>query len=171
MAEAERLAVALERFGLDPGNGWQCPFSEAVAHISAGVAAQVPGPGLNSIWQLAGHIRVEAEAVLLRLKGLPVEYEALGAGDGWPAAGAPQDEEAWQEACRRTESAVRAAAAAVRGLSDAELAAPIATGWPSRGYWVQGLLAHTAYHTGQIVLLRRLSGLWEPLGWMPSADS
>lgn len=166
--EALHLAQALRRLVSDPRNGWLCPFTEAVAGLGATQAAWVPAPGMNSIWTLVNHIRIEAEVVARRLRGLAVDYEALGDKDGWPPAGAPDDEPGWQAACGRAVAAHADLASLVAGLTDEQLARPIqptgSTGW----YYVHAVIAHTLYHTGQIVLLRRLQGTWEPLQWLPA---
>ncbi|MFZ5827912.1 MAG: DinB family protein [Bacillota bacterium] len=170
MSDSLHLARALQRLVTDPHNGWLCPFSEAVSGVTAEQAAWVPAPGLNAIWALVHHIRVEAEVVQRRLLGEPADYAALGAPDGWPESGMTVDEAAWQEACRSAVAAHEELAALLETLSDEELAQPVKPGWPSRRYWVQGLIAHTLYHTGQIVLLRRLQGNWEPLQWLPEGS-
>ncbi len=45
-------------------------------------------------------------------------------------------------------------------LTDEDLAQPVREGGPDRWQIIQGLIAHTAYHTGQIILMRRLQGAW-----------
>lgn len=167
MSEGAHLATAMRRLVSDPTNGWLCPLTAAVAGLTAQQAAWAPAPGINPIWALVHHIRVEAEVVRLRLLGEPVDYAALGAPDGWPEPGAAIDEEAWQAAGQAAVAAHEALATLLTRLTDEELEQPVATGWPSCRYWVQGLIAHTQYHTGQIVLLRRLQGSWEPLQWLP----
>lgn len=165
MSEAKQLAVALERYCASDRNGWFCPLPEAVAGLTAVEAARAPGPGLNSIWGLVNHIRFEHECIIGRLQGREIDAEGLGHEYGWPPAGAPDDEAAWQEACRLAIARNAELAALVAALPEERLAAASPGGRDS--LWLYGLLAHTSYHVGQIVLLRRLKGDWEALHWLP----
>lgn len=166
--EAQHLAEAVRRLVSDPRNGWLCPFTEAVAGLGAAQAAWVSAPGTNGIWALVNHIRIEAEVVARRLQGLAVDYEALGDKDGWSPAGTPDDESGWRAACGRAITAHAVLTNLVAGMTDEQLACPIqptgSTGW----YYVHAVIAHTLYHTGQIVLLRRLQGSWQPDQWLPA---
>ncbi|HWI63569.1 MAG TPA: DinB family protein [Symbiobacteriaceae bacterium] len=164
MCEATRLAAAIERYGTSKTNGWMCPLPEAVAGLTAAEAARVPGPGLNSIWALVNHIRFEHECIINRLQGMKVDPESLGHEYGWPSPGAPDDESAWQEACCLAIARNAELAALLKALPEEHLAAASPSGRDS--LWLHGLLAHTAYHVGQIVLLRRLTDDWEALQWL-----
>ncbi|MGE5674130.1 MAG: DinB family protein [Mycobacterium leprae] len=166
MGRAAELARSLSAYALDAQNNWFCPLSEALKGLSAARAAWTPAPDQNSIWSILNHIRIESQVALLHLRRQPVDYAALGGSDGWPPAGSAADEAAWQEACRLTLGLQSELAHTVAPLTDADLAEPV-KGWPTREQWLQGLVNHTSYHTGQIVFLRRLQGSWQPLQWLP----
>lgn len=159
------IAAALQRYFASDRNGWLCPFSEAVAGLTARQAAQVPAQGLPSIWALVNHIRFEHECIIKRLQGEEIDPQALEHEYGWPPAGAPDDEAGWQEACRLAMASNAELSALVAALADEQVAASSPSG--KDPLWLHGLMAHSAYHVGQIVLLRRLRGDWEPLQWMP----
>ena len=131
-----------------------------MAGLSAAQAAAVPAPRSHSIWAVVNHVRFWQEATLLRLRGEPVDRQALGAQDGWPPAGDPADEVGWQAACTRALAVNAALAGAVAELSEDELADPIAPGRASRWQAIHGLIGHNSYHTSEIVRLRHMQGLW-----------
>jgi len=169
MSEASHIAHTMNRLFFDANNGWRCPFTEAITELSSHQAAWTPVPGMNSIWALVNHIRIEEEVALLRLRGLPVDYASLGDKDGWPPAGPSDDEDGWHQACERAIAVHQELTAAIAALTDAELLEPYHEGWPNRWYVLQCLMDHTGYHTGQIVMLRRLQGSWRALQWLPSS--
>jgi len=160
-----RIATTLQRYFGSNRNGWLCPFTEAVAGLTAADAAWSPGPGFHSIWALVEHIRFEHECIIRRLRGDEIDPESLGHEYGWPPPGAPDDEAAWQGACQLAIHRNAELAALVEGLREEQLAAASPSGMDP--LWLHGLLAHSAYHVGQIVLLRRLQGTWADLQWMP----
>jgi uncharacterized damage-inducible protein DinB len=160
VSEEKHLSGALEGMFANPQNGWFSPFTEAVAGLTAAEASWVPGPDMNSIWALVNHVRFWHELVLRRLRGEHVDRLELGSEKGWPPSGSPDDEQAWQESCARAISANRDLSALVRELTAAEVDAPVEEGRARRWQVLHGLIGHTCYHTGQIILLRRLQGNW-----------
>lgn len=165
MTEPVQIATSLQRYFASNRNGWLCPFTEAVAGLTAAEAAWSPGLGVHSIWELVEHISFEHKCIIRRLQGDEVDPAALGHEYGWPPPGAPDDEVGWQAACAQAVERNEELAALVRGLSDQQVASASPSG--KDPLWLHGLLAHSAYHVGQIVLLRRLRGAWNDLQWMP----
>jgi hypothetical protein len=161
MSEGQHLAETLVAFFAYKDHGVLTPFTDAVAGLTATQAAQVPGPGLHSIWAIVNHVRFWHDVTLLQLRGLAVDWASLGATDGWPPAGDPTDEVAWQAAVRRTETLNGEIAALVEMFSDAELIEPVVAGQVTRWQVVQSLIAHNCYHTCSIIAARRLFGLWQ----------
>lgn len=123
-------------------------------------------PGYHSVWQLTNHVRFNAELLLHRIHELPIDWTAMGAqrSDGWPPQGHPDDQEAWESDRKRAIEANERLAEAVANLSQSQLEKPITQGGADAVKLVQGLIAHDSYHTGQIVLVRRLKGIWD-LKW------
>ncbi len=128
----------------------------ALRGVGAAQARWVPGPGRHSIWSLALHIAYWKYAVRRRLED--------GAGEGfprspanWPALPKRPDERAWR------------ADRALLALEEQRLMAVLRRFDPARlhhrprggkrwtcGEMIVGVLAHDAYHAGQIQLLKRL---------------
>ena len=120
-------------------------------------------PGLpHSAWELVEHIRITQRDILdFTVAG---DYRELEwPGDYWPATPAPPTPDAWE----RSISAYLADRARLEALTmdgSAELLAVVPHG--ERQTLLRELLLvadHTAYHLGQLVLVRRALGAW-PVG-------
>lgn len=141
------------------GPAWHGPaLAEQLDGLSAAEASAHPFQGVHSIWEIVLHCAAWAGEVRRRLEGgspdLPEE------GD-WPPV-PDVSEAAWVEARARLRSSHELLAAAVRAAPDAlwsdpvggERDAPLGTGVSHAGM-LCGLLQHSAYHGGQLALLRR----------------
>jgi hypothetical protein len=134
-------------------------YDAAVDGIGPAHRGKTP-PGLPySAWQLIEHIRIAQNDILdfclnasYREKKWPDDY--------WPADPAPPSDAAWEESVA---SYVRDRDALKQMVRDSkiDLNAKIAHG-NGQTYLREVLLVadHTAYHVGQIVLVRRLLGIW-----------
>ena len=114
-------------------------------------------------WQLLEHLRIAQRDILdfctncdgAGYKGLawPEEY--------WPAESAPPNEGAWEDSV----AAVRADRGRLEEIltsAESDLVTPFLWG-DGQNLMREALLVadHTAYHLGEMVLLRRLLGAWE----------
>lgn len=157
MDEHERLADLVERV-LD-GDPWHGPNLMALLEgLDAAQAAQQPWPGVHSIWQLVRHMTGWAEEVRARLDGAEAGEPA---GGDWP----PIDDTspaAWARALTRLQTAHHSLADAIRRNGRDVLATAVVdhrdgAGGTGQSQYVtaHGLVHHTAYHSGQIALIRR----------------
>lgn len=118
-------------------------------------------PGVHSVWQLLEHLRLVQEDILRYT--LDPSWRSPDFPEGyWPENYSDLSEKQWQTSL----DGYRADLADLLGLvqnRDLELTLAIAHG-EGRTYLRQVLLVadHTAYHTGQIVSLRRSIGDWPP---------
>lgn len=134
-------------------------FDAAVADLPPAMRGTI-APGLPySPWQLVEHIRL-AQADILDFCINPDYRESRWPDDYWPASPAPPDGAAWDQsiaAYRRDRRALE------RLIADPEhdLLATVPAGNGQTFLREAVLVAdHTAYHVGQLVLLRRLLGVW-----------
>jgi len=144
--------------------GWRdahADFDAAVGGLGAGLQGVRP-PGLpHSPWELLEHLRITQADILefcrdenYREKQWPRDY--------WPSAAAPPDAGAWD----RSADEFRADREALQSLAtdpDVDLFARIP--WGDGQTYLRELLLvadHTAYHVGQLVLVRRALGAWNP---------
>ncbi|PGL28164.1 hypothetical protein CN941_13355 [Bacillus cereus] len=111
---------------------WYPPISEALKNLTAVQACWHPeGKASNTIWENANHLLTFKERLLSRLHQ-----------DDTFVQGGPND----------------ALQSSLTSLQEAELDQPS----PSLPVWQQymNILLHDAYHTGQIIQLRKLQGSW-----------
>jgi hypothetical protein len=134
-------------------------FDSAVKDVPVARCGTVPAGSPYSIWQLVEHLRL-AQHDILDFCVNPQYEEMTWPDDYWPREPAPPSPRAWEEsltAYRRDRAAMQAL---VRDPA-IDLFAPVPQG-TGQTYLREALLLadHTAYHVGQIVLVRRQLGIW-----------
>ena len=137
---------------------WYPPISEALKNLTASQACWQPeGKAANTIWENVNHLLTFKERLLSRLHQDDTFVVPQNNDDTFVQGGA-NDEDAWQETVKRTLHVHDALKSSLISLQEAELDQPC----PSLPVWQQylNLLLHDAYHTGQIVQLRKLQGSW-----------
>jgi hypothetical protein len=135
-------------------------FDAAVADVPPHMRGTVP-PGLShSLWQLVEHIRAAQADILDFCRNAHYE-EKKWPDDYWPRAPEPPSDDAWDECLSR----VRVDRAALQQLAGDRSIDPGARIPHGKGqtYLRELLLAadHTAYHVGQLVIVRQLLGIWK----------
>ena len=116
-----------------------------------------------SAWQLLEHLRIAQRDIL--------DFCTNGGGKGyqhrawpeqyWPKEAEPPSEAAWDEAVAAIEADRAEFEQLFAQASEAELLTPFAWGDGQTLLREALLIAdHAAYHTGELVLLRRLLGAW-----------
>jgi len=134
-------------------------FDSAVKGLAPAVRGRVP-PGLPySAWQLVEHIRL-TQADILEFCRAPHYEEKAWPKDYWPEGAEPPSAKAWDgsiAAFRRD----RADLAALTVDEKTDLTARVTNG-DGQTYLREVLLVadHTAYHVGELIVLRRLLGAW-----------
>jgi uncharacterized damage-inducible protein DinB len=159
MTTSERLARSLER--QHNGEPWHGPSRGAIlADVTWEEAAWQPPGGANSIWALVLHMRAWTREVLARAEGGVPGAPAEGDFPPVPKATAA----AWKETLASLEAAHMELAAAVRAMSEDELAAKVkarpgdaAGSGISVRSMVGSLAEHDIYHSGQVAVLKRLA--------------
>jgi hypothetical protein len=144
--------------------GWReahANFDTAVEGLGAELQGVRP-PGLpHSPWELVEHLRITQADILefcrsakYREKSWPEDY--------WPDSPAPPGPGAWDNAVAEYR-ADREALQSLASESEVDLFAEIP--WGQGQTYLRELLLvadHTAYHVGQLVLVRRALGAWSP---------
>lgn len=134
-------------------------FDEAIDDIPEHQRGRTPLGVPHSLWQLVEHMR-RAQHDILDFCVNPSYKEMKWPDDYWPVQAAPPDADAWDAsiaAYRRDRDAVK------RLIQDPEvdLTATIPHGAGQTFLREVLLIAdHTSYHVGQLVLVRRLLGIW-----------
>jgi hypothetical protein len=136
-------------------------FDDAVRDLPPDLRGKAPRGSPYTAWQLVEHIRIAQDDILRFSRNQDGTYEPLEWPDGyWPKAKGPRDDAEWEASL----AAFRADQKAMEALvSDPEqdLFAPFPWG-DGQTLVREALLVadHTAYHLGQLVLLRRIVGAW-----------
>src|SRR5687767_3773911 len=143
--------------------GWQdahATFDQAVADLPPDLRGKRPSNLPYSAWELLEHLRITQRDILDFC--VDANYaEKTWPDDYWPASPAPESDEAWQAAIRGfvdDRTALQALAADTR--VDLEARIPHGTGQTYMRELVL-VIDHSAYHVGQLVLVRRLLGVWK----------
>ena len=135
-------------------------FDQAVADVPVDILGTVPKKLPYSIWQLTEHIRI-AQWDILEFSKKAKHKSPKWPDDYWPKEKAPADSAAWDK-CVKQIKKDRKAFVALLDKEDVDLYTPFAHG-DGQNLLREALLIadHAAYHTGEIVLLRRLLGAWK----------
>ena len=124
------------------------PWKDVLSGLTPTQASTPPGDGRHSIWAHVSHICFWREYIAASARGKPV----------------PTDEEVRRHNFEAPASSLQATQAAWDALKDrftsSHRAMAEVYGDPTtQNDWMWGLVAHDAYHVGQIMLLRALQGL------------
>lgn len=135
-------------------------FKDAIADLPARLRGTKPPGQPFTPWRLLEHIRISQWDILEFTKSAKHVSPKWPAGY-WPASDAPSDPAAWDKSVAQVERDLEEMRRLVRDpKTDLFARIPHGTGQtPLREALV--LADHTAYHVGQLVLLRRLLGAWK----------
>jgi uncharacterized damage-inducible protein DinB len=150
--EIERITdQALKMYS---GGAWHGPsVREVLADVDANLAASHPVPGAHSIWELVLHLIATQAVLLQRIHG---ESAGLKTEDFWPAVPSAS-ESAWVETVERLRQQEADLRRAMSTFPEERLDARLTAEGSSAYNNFHGHLQHSAYHAGQISLLKKAS--------------
>ncbi len=137
-------------------------FAAAVDNFPAELRGVVPDRLPYSAWQIVEHMRLAQKDVLDFSDPPAGGYQHLPWPEAyWPKSPEPPSVTAWDEAVAAI-AADRKSFEALLTRSDVDLYAPFAWG-DGQNLLREALLIadHNAYHTGELVVVRRLLGCWK----------
>ncbi|HKQ04483.1 MAG TPA: DinB family protein [Blastocatellia bacterium] len=150
MTEVERLVDQLKR--AYEGEAWHGPALKTIlADVTAEQAARRPLSSAHTIWELVLHISAWESAVTSRLEGRYISDPDEG---DWPAVTETTDA-AWQATLARLDATHHKLRDTIRHFDGERLHKRLAEGKESANYAINGVIQHTLYHAGQIILLKR----------------
>jgi hypothetical protein len=155
--ELRRQLVAL----LDGGQA-HAKFEDAVANFPVAMRGVVPDGLPYSAWQIVEHIRITQRDILNFSAPPTGGYHGLKWPDEyWPKDAAPASGEAWDRSVAAIE-ADREKFKTLIARPETDLAKPFLWGTGQNLLREALLIAdHTAYHTGELIVLRRLLRTWK----------
>jgi uncharacterized damage-inducible protein DinB len=133
---------------------WFLPLAPALEGITAKEAAWQPPVGGNSIWQTLNHINFFNGLMIGRIKGTEGPYSSMKNSDTFGQPGDPDDVEGWNQTLETTHRIASDLKDTLQSLSDEDLAKN------DLGAKLTAWVMHDSYHTGQIVLLRKMQASW-----------
>ena len=134
------------------------PFDRAVADLSPAHRGRRPEGLPHSVWELVQHLRLAQVDLIAYLEDSG--YQApQWPDDYWPPSPEPPTDAAWDEAVAAVQAGRERLKALLLELPDPTETIP----WGGTHTYLRTILValdHEAYHVGQIVLVRRLLGVW-----------
>lgn len=137
---------------------WFVPLCTALDGLSAEDATWKVANIDNSIAQIVYHLFFWNERYLQRFKGSEFPYMV----DGNDSTFVVPETMAWEELVSAADAVLVEFSQAIAEADDAKLSQPVFADRDAT--WLETIGAintHNAYHTGQIVFLRKLQGSWD----------
>ncbi|MFZ5818037.1 MAG: DinB family protein [Bacillota bacterium] len=135
---------------------WFVPLAKALEGLSAADAAWKPPGGGNSIWETLNHINFYNEMMLCHMTGQRFTRSVENNTESFAVEST--DPAAWAHTLAETHRIGEGLQRALEAMGDEELDRSIRSG--TVGESLLSWMAHDAYHTGQIVLIRKQQGSW-----------
>jgi hypothetical protein len=134
-------------------------FDDAVKDLPEDARGRRPENLPYSAWELLEHLRITQRDILDFCVN-PDYEEMKWPDDYWPSAVAPSSDKAWTDSIRAFNKDRKALQKLAADPSvDLEAKIPHGSGQTCMRELVL-VIDHTAYHVGQLVLVRRLLGVW-----------
>lgn len=141
-------------------NAWFVALKNTLEGVTAEQAAWKPAGVDNSIWEIVSHLNFYNYAYVERFKGVQYEYPV---NDNDATFTADVTDEAWAAEVKRLDAILTEFRELIAAADESKFDEPVSTENPYK--WkalISNINAHNAYHGGQIMLLRKLQGSWDP---------
>ncbi len=134
-------------------------FKRAVAGLSPALRGKKPKGAPYTPWQQVEHMRLSQRDILEYIRN-PHYVQGTWPDDYWPAA-EPPTRGAWDQSIRGFQADRRALVRLVADpRTDLLARVPYDRTGPTILHEVLLIAAHTSYHLGQLIVLRRMLGAW-----------
>jgi hypothetical protein len=155
-AELRKQLIALLH-----GGQAHATFDDAVKEFPADLRGTVPPNLPYSAWQLLEHLRISQRDILNFSAPPTGGYHAIQwPDDYWPKSPAPPTAQSWDQSVAAIHSDLKKFIALIEN-PNADFFKPFRWGDGQNLLREALLLAdHTAYHLGELIVLRRLLGTW-----------
>lgn len=151
MSRAEFLLKVLD--STFDKESWYAPLKPAIEGLTAKQASfRPPGEATKSIWENVNHLIYYKERLVATLEGQ--EWTRIDGNDTFFITIQTEDDDDWNLTINRAENVHNKLKELLNKMSSEELKE---SGLESD---LIDILLHDAYHTGQIMLLRKMQGSW-----------
>ena len=135
-------------------------FDKAVDGIPADKRGARAAGFEHSVWQLVEHLRLAQDDILDFCVNPRYVHTRKWPDDYWPPQPAPPSEQAWTDSLADYARDLEKLREVARDTDDLTATVPTGTGQQSYLRALLLIIDHTAYHVGQIVVVRRALGIW-----------
>ncbi len=155
--------LIMQLLALLSGGQAHVTLEAAVEDFPASLRGTVPEHLPYSAWQILEHLRITQRDILDFCAPPASGYKSLAwPAAYWPQSATPPSPASWDETLQK----IREDAERFKGLlsqSDVDLYKPFAWG-DGQNLLREALLIadHNSYHTGELIVVRRLLGIWHP---------
>jgi hypothetical protein len=156
-------AVIEQLLKLLEGKQAHATFEAAVQDMPASLRGSVPENLPYSAWQIVEHIRIAQRDILDFSRNENGTYRPRKWPAGyWPDAPEPPNPDAWDDAIHQIQQDRKDFEQLLKNATHASLVEPFPWGEGQNLLRETLLIAdHNAYHTGELIVLRRLLGAWK----------
>ncbi len=142
------------------GGGAHLSYEEAIADIPSDYRGKKVSGSPHTLWRLQEHLRL-CQWDILEFSINPNHVSPEFPDGYWPRSDGPDDDAAWDQSLKSFHQDLQAMKDLVTNPGT-DLYQPIPHG-EGQTLLREALLVadHNAYHLGQIVMLRRLLGIWQ----------
>ena len=139
-------------------NEWFVSLKTVLDGVTHEQAAWKPDGADNSIWETVNHILFWTERWLQRFRGELNEPQDVDNDTTFYS-----DTADWSTTLKRLDEVMIEWREKLSAMDDAKLASAVNAKYEKPWYWpLAQQNIHNAYHIGQILLLRKLQGSWDP---------
>ena len=142
-------------------NGWFVALRNSVEGLTALQAIWKPDGADNSIWESLAHVNYYNNAYLQRFKGIDYKYDIVDNDETFRSG--DLSEAAWRAEIAKLDEIMTAWRGLIVAADESKFDQPVSA--ENTATWAEliaNVNAHNAYHGGQILLLRKLQGAWNP---------
>jgi DinB superfamily len=133
---------------------WYAPFKHAIDGITAEQASWRPaGETTKTIWENVNHLIYYKERLAANLDGREWVHN-LDGDETFYLTDQSNDDKEWKKVAERAENAQRNVRQVLSTISDEKLDQNSLEGK------LLDIMLHDAYHTGQIIQIRKMQGSW-----------
>jgi len=142
-------------------NGWFVAVRNTIEGITAKQAVWKPEASDNSIRESLSHLSYYNNAYLQRFKGIDYQYDFADNDETFRGGDLSDDE--WQTEVAEFDAIMTEWRGLLESADESKFDEPVSA--ENQATWAEliaNVNAHNAYHGGQILLLRKLQGSWNP---------
>lgn len=142
-------------------NGWFVALKNAVANLTVEQALWKAEGFDHSVWEAVYHLTFWNERWLKRYRNEPLEPGKIVIAETFQAQ-ANATEADWQAALEKFYTVMDAWRDILKNITEEKLNELVSESYGAEWvYPLANMMIHNAYHTGQIVVIRKLQGSWD----------